>query len=162
MVPLDLSALARDVAYELRATQPDRRVEIVIADGLTALGDATLIRAALVNLLSNAWKFTGKTDAPRIELGRHDDGRRLVTFFVVDNGAGFAMDSAANLFTPFQRMHRQDEFPGTGVGLATVQRIVVRHGGRIWAQSEPNRGATFYFSLPPVDTESRPHGQDHQ
>src|SRR4029077_21108147 len=136
---------AQNVAAQLQKAQPGRQVEIVIAAGMFADGDARLLRIALENLLGNAWKFTGKRAEPRIEVGvtSGDDG----AFFVRDNGAGFDMAYASKLFGAFQRLHSTDEFEGTGIGLATVQRIVNRHGGRIWAISEVDRGATFFFTL---------------
>jgi signal transduction histidine kinase len=148
MSPLDLSQLAMEVAREVRETQPEREAEIVVAEGMTAHGDPTLLRAALTNLIGNAWKFTGKTDKPRIEVGRTQNENGHTVFFVADNGAGFDMEYAEKLFAPFQRFHGAEEFPGTGVGLATVQRILARHGGGIWAKSARGQGATFYFTLP--------------
>lgn len=148
--PVDLSALAREVAAEL----PDPRrprladVEVVVADGMRALGDPGLLRIVLSNLLRNAWRFTGKAAAPRIEVGRTEGEDGGAVFYVRDNGAGFDMAHAARLFEPFQRLHRAEEFPGTGLGLAMCQRIVRRHGGRIWAEGAVGRGATFFFTLP--------------
>ena len=146
-VPLDLSALAAGIGAELRQAHPDRQVEFVVAPALATRADPILIRVALANLLANAWKFSAKQARPRIELGaiRHD-GQSV--FFVRDNGAGFDMAYAAKLFSPFQRLHGQQEFEGTGVGLATVQRIIHRHGGRIWADAQVGRGASFHFTLP--------------
>lgn len=141
---VDLAALAREVVDFLRASHPDRPVEFVCPDSLPVRGDARLLRAAIENLLSNAWKFTGKRAAPHVELGRDDDG-----FFVRDNGAGFDMGSVHRLFNPFSRLHRAVDFEGTGVGLATVQRIIRRHGGRIWADAEVDGGATFHFTISP-------------
>ena len=141
--PVDLSGLAQNVAAQLQKLQPDRRVDLVIAAGMVIEGDARLLRVALENLLGNAWKFTGKRAEPRIEVGVTSDG----ACFVRDNGAGFDMTYAAKLFGAFQRLHSADEFEGTGIGLATVQRIVNRHGGRIWAIAEVDRGATFHFTL---------------
>jgi signal transduction histidine kinase len=143
---LDLSALAEAILADLRQVQPERDVEACIQPGLEVEGDPRLLRVMLENLLSNAWKFTGKTAGARIEMGRSEDGGDRI-YFVQDNGAGFDMAHADKLFGAFQRLHGVDEFPGTGVGLASVQRIVHRHGGRIWAQSEPGRGATFSFTL---------------
>jgi signal transduction histidine kinase len=143
---VDLTRLAKEVSQDLRAAEPARTIEIVIEEGLTAVGDAVLLRAVLSNLLGNAWKFTARRSDPRIEVGRfpsEDTG----TFFVRDNGAGFDMRHADKLFGVFQRLHRQDEFQGTGVGLATVERIVARHGGRVWAEGRVGEGATFFFSL---------------
>lgn len=144
---IDLSGLGRTVADELRAATPDRATEILISDGLAARGDPRLLRIVLENLLGNAWKFTAKTSSPRIEFGARNEGRERV-FFVRDNGAGFEMQYAGKLFAPFQRLHRVAEYPGTGIGLATVQRIIHRHGGRVWAEAETGRGATFFFTLP--------------
>ena len=144
---VDLSAVAREVAERLHASEPDRAVEIDVHEGLSADADPRLARALLENLLGNAWKFTTKAHAPRIELGASaKEGARA--FFVRDNGAGFDMAFANKLFSPFQRLHTADEFPGTGIGLATVQRIVHRHGGRVWAEGIVDRGATFYFTFP--------------
>lgn len=142
---VDLSGLARSVAAQLRRAQPDRRIEIVIAAGMVVDGDARLLRIALENLLGNAWKFTGRSAEPRIELGVTSGGDSA--YFVRDNGAGFDMAYASKLFGAFQRLHSADEFEGTGIGLATVQRIINRHGGRIWAIGEVDRGATFCFTL---------------
>ena len=119
-----------------------------IEPGLIAQGDAHLLRAALVNLLSNAWKFTGKTANAKIEFGAMRNADGATDFFVRDNGVGFDMTYADKLFGTFQRLHAMDEFPGTGVGLATVQRIVHRHGGQVHGAGVPGRGATFYFTLP--------------
>ncbi|MBI4329770.1 MAG: hypothetical protein HY673_00645 [Chloroflexi bacterium] len=144
--PVDLSAIARDVAAGLQRMQPDRRVEFVISDGLIVNGDAVLLRAVLENLLGNAWKFTGKKPGAGIEFSATPvDGG--TAYFVRDNGAGFDMDYAHKLFVPFQRLHSAEEFKGTGIGLATVQRIVQRHGGKVWAEGAVGRGATFFFTL---------------
>jgi PAS domain S-box-containing protein len=141
---VDLSALAREVAAGLRASQPERTAEIVAQESLHAEVDARLARALLENLLGNAWKFTSKVPDTRIEFGADpDDG----SFFVRDNGAGFDMAYAKKLFAPFHRLHTVAEFPGTGIGLATVQRIVHRHGGRIWAEGVVDAGATIHFTL---------------
>jgi PAS domain S-box-containing protein len=143
---VDLSAMAKDIARELRIGTPERQVEFVIADGLVVDGDAWLLRIALENLLGNAWKFTGKSTPARIEFGvtEHED---VLAYFVRDNGAGFDMSYADKLFGAFQRLHTTEEFPGTGIGLATVQRIVHRHGGHTWAEGRVGQGATFYFTL---------------
>jgi len=143
----DLTAVARTVANQLAAGEPQRQVEVVIEEGLIACVDPQLGRNLLDNLLGNAWKFTSKASPARIEVGSTEK-EGLPTFFVRDNGAGFDMAHAGRLFTPFQRLHTVTEFPGTGIGLATAQRIVHRHGGRIWAEGIVNRGATFYFTLP--------------
>jgi signal transduction histidine kinase len=143
---IDLTRMAAEIAAQLSATSPERDTRFTIAPGLTAVGDLGLLRVAMENLLGNAWKFTGKTAAGVIEIGaEQQDGQN--TFFVRDNGAGFDMKYASKLFGPFQRMHEESNFPGTGIGLATVQRIIRRHGGRIWATAAVGRGATFYFAL---------------
>ncbi len=143
---VDLTGLARSVAEQLREAQPERQVEFQVADGLSAYGDPRLLRIALENLLGNAWKFSSRTAGAVVEFGvMRDDGEDV--YFVRDNGAGFDMNYASKLFGAFQRLHDVREFEGTGIGLATVQRIVRRHGGRVWAEGEPGRGATFYFTL---------------
>jgi signal transduction histidine kinase len=145
--PVDLSAQTREIAAELRRSQPERDVEFVIADGLTANGDARLLRLALENLLGNSWKFTSREERARIEFGSTAlEGRERV-YFVRDNGVGFDETYAGKLFGAFQRLHGAAEFEGTGIGLATVQRIVRRHGGRVWAEGEVGEGATFFFTL---------------
>ena len=144
--PVDLSQIAHFVVEELRRTSPQRAVEVTIEPGLRVVGDPRLLRQVLENLLSNAWKYTARCETASIGLGsRQQDGRRV--FEVRDNGAGFDMRSADRLFGLFQRLHSQSEFPGTGVGLASVQRIVRRHGGDIWAESAPGQGASFSFTL---------------
>jgi light-regulated signal transduction histidine kinase (bacteriophytochrome) len=143
---VDLSALARTIVAQLGRSEPDRHVECVIAEGVTASADAALLRLVLENLLGNAWKFTSKQPAPRIEFGTVSSNGS-VAYVVRDNGVGFDMAHASKLFGAFQRLHSATEFPGTGIGLATVQRIVHRHGGRVWASAEPGRGASFYFTL---------------
>jgi signal transduction histidine kinase/PAS domain-containing protein len=144
---VDLSSVAREIAGSLQRRDPNRVVEWVIATELSARADGRLLRIAIENLLGNAWKFTGKRERARIEFGVEcrPDGP---VYFVRDNGAGFDMNYAGKLFQAFQRLHTTAEFPGHGIGLATVQRIIHRHGGRVWAESEVNHGATFYFSLP--------------
>jgi PAS domain S-box-containing protein len=143
---VDLTQLARQAAGRLRETSPERQVELVVDEGLEAVGDARLLTAALDNLLGNAWKFTGKSPHARVEVGRQTlEGNPV--FFVRDNGVGFEQAYAQKLFGAFQRLHSTTEFDGSGIGLATVQRIVRRHGGRVWAQGEVGRGATFYFTL---------------
>jgi signal transduction histidine kinase len=145
---VDVSLIARQVAAELASRQAGA-VDLAIEDGLTAHADARLVTVLLENLIGNAWKFSGKQDRPRIEVGRAVAPRRA--FFVRDNGAGFNMAYAHRLFAPFQRLHSAAEFEGTGIGLATVQRIVARHGGLIWAEGEPGKGAAFSFTLEPDD-----------
>ena len=143
---VDLSALARAIAAELQQTQPGRQVTFVIAEGLVARGDARLLRVVLENLLNNAWKFTGKLTHAEIAFGStQQDGRPV--YCVHDNGAGFDMAYADKLFGAFQRLHPASEFEGTGIGLATVQRIIHRHGGRVWAEGAVGQGARFYFTL---------------
>jgi PAS domain S-box-containing protein len=146
---VDLSALARTTAARLKDTQGERHVEFSIADGLVTYGDDRLLSVVLENLLGNAWKFTSKQRTARIEFGSSQDAGRPV-YFIRDNGAGFDMAYASKLFGVFQRLHGVNEFEGTGIGLATVQRIIRRHGGRIWAEGEVDRGATFYFTLDEV------------
>ncbi|GAA1039303.1 hypothetical protein GCM10009557_57590 [Virgisporangium ochraceum] len=139
--PVDVTAAARATVEALRRGEPDRAVEVTVADGLRADADADLIRVVLENLIGNAWKYTRRTDAPRIDVGTEDGA-----FLVRDNGAGFPMDHAGNLFRPYGRLHEDHDFPGTGIGLSTVSRIIDRHGGRIWAEGEVGVGATFYFT----------------
>ena len=145
--PVDLGELAQAVGAELHHAEPGRRVQLTVAPGMCVLGDPQLLRVMYENLLGNAWKFTSRRDGAHVACGRREgpDGRPV--FFVRDNGAGFDMDFAGKLFRPFQRLHDESEFPGTGIGLATVQRIVHRHGGRIWAEGRENAGATFFFEL---------------
>lgn len=144
---VDLSAIAHETAEQLRKAQPDRGVRFLIADGLVASGDARLVSVLLENLIGNAWKFTAKRPSATIEVGSASvDGQ--VAFFVRDDGAGFDMAYAGKLFTAFQRLHSRTDFEGTGIGLATVLRIVRRHGGRVWAEGAVDRGATFWFTLP--------------
>jgi PAS domain S-box-containing protein len=144
---VDLSAVFRDVAASLAAAEPDRSVELLFQEAVRAEVDPVLARALAENLLGNAWKFTRNVPVARISFGV-TDGAAGPTYFVRDNGAGFDMAFAGKLFAPFQRLHTVDEFPGTGIGLATVQRIVHRHGGRVWAEGAVDAGATFHFTLP--------------
>jgi two-component system, sensor histidine kinase and response regulator len=143
---LDITNLAREIVDEVRAENPDRKVKVPVAEGMTASGDKRLLRILLANLINNAWKFTGPEEAPKIEIGREivDGESRL---FVRDNGVGFDMIYAHRLFGAFQRLHSQSDFPGAGIGLATARRIVNRHGGRIWAEGAVGEGATFYFVI---------------
>lgn len=143
---IDLSAIAGSIVDELRRAEPQRQVQFTCAGPLAADGDERLMRVALENLLGNAWKFTGKVAEAKLELGvASKDG--APAYFVRDNGAGFDMSHANKLFGPFQRLHAMNEFAGTGIGLATVQRIIHRHGGRVWAEAQVGQGATFYFTL---------------
>jgi light-regulated signal transduction histidine kinase (bacteriophytochrome) len=144
---VDLSQLARAAIEELRKADESRTVEIAIEDGLVAQGDARLLRIVLDNLLGNAWKYTRKTERPRVGFGAKTL-QRETCYFVSDNGVGFDPAHADRLFAPFQRLHSDQEFAGTGIGLATVQRIVHRHGGKVWAEASEGEGATFYFRLP--------------
>jgi PAS domain S-box-containing protein len=144
---VDLSSLVRETARHLASEEPGRHIELVVQETPTAELDPVLARALVENLLANAWKFTSKIGNARVEFGATENKTSCV-FFVRDNGAGFDMAYANKLFGPFQRLHTVDEFPGTGIGLATVQRIVLRHGGRVWAEGAVDRGATFYFELP--------------
>ncbi len=143
---VDLSALAAEICGELSERQRRRCIECAITPGITVVGDPALLRIVLVNLFDNAWKFTSKTQAARVEFGQREiNGRRAI--FVRDNGAGFDMTYRDKLFHPFQRLHDEQDFSGTGIGLATVERIITRHGGRVWAEGAPNRGACIYFTL---------------
>jgi signal transduction histidine kinase len=148
MAPVDLTALCREVIDGLHLADPQRNVEVSLEDGLQCTGDAGLLRQMLVNLLGNAWKFTSRTPQARIRIGREPGATGpAAAFFVQDNGAGFDMKFAGRLFLPFERLHGDHDFPGTGIGLATVQRIVARHGGRIWAEAVPEQGATFHVEI---------------
>ncbi len=153
--PVDLTALAKELAEELQRSEPQRQVSINIEPGLAAEADATLARIVLGNLLSNAWKYTGRRAAARIEVAAEalPDGHKV--YLVRDNGAGFEMEFAGNLFKPFHRLHREDEFPGTGVGLAAVARAVERMGGKVWAEGAVGEGATFRFTLDPRAANAR-------
>ncbi len=146
LAPVNLSALAVSIAEDLKKSDPIRDVRINIAEGLIADGDPVMLRAALENLLGNAWKFSARRATARVDFGMQQTTGKPV-FFVRDNGAGFDMVNVNKLFAPFQRLHPGKEYPGIGIGLATVQRIIHRHGGEIWAEAEPDKGATFYFTL---------------
>jgi light-regulated signal transduction histidine kinase (bacteriophytochrome) len=144
---VDLTQMSREILEELRSNEPGRQVDCCVADDLTVHADPALLHIVLDNLLRNAWKFTSKNPQTRIEVGAgQENGTGF--FFVRDNGAGFDMSHAGKLFGPFQRLHAADEFQGTGIGLATVQRVIHRHGGKVWARAAVGAGATFYFSLP--------------
>ena len=145
-VRVDLSQIAAEVIDERARAEPAHRVAVSIAPDCTAHGDPQLLRVLMQNLLENAWKYSAKQPAPTIEFGRETiDGEPV--FFVRDNGVGFDMKYADRLFSPFQRLHKPEEFEGTGIGLATVARIVRRHGGRVWAEAETGKGAIFRFTL---------------
>jgi len=143
---VDLTDLAARIVGDLRGQSPERTVDAVIAAGMTVQGDPRLVRIALENLIGNAFKFTARRDGACVEIGQTAASAPAV-FYVRDNGAGFDPAYASRLFGPFQRLHSASEFPGTGIGLATVRRIVHRHGGRAWAEGKPGRGACVYFTL---------------
>lgn len=156
LAPVDLSAIARDLAATLEREPSGRSVQWAIEPGLSLRADPALMRIALQNLLANAWKFTGKAEAPVIRVGAlQRDGR--TRYFVADNGVGFDMKYADRLFGAFQRLHHAGDFPGTGIGLAIVQRIIRRHGGEIRAEAKEGEGAAFYF-----DVKESEHGSDEQ
>lgn len=142
----NLSQIATEAAATVRDRYPGRQVNLVIEPGMSVHGDTRLLRIAMENLLDNAWKYTSTTQSPRVTVGMQATGNGNV-YFVRDNGVGFDMAYSAKLFGPFQRLHAESQFPGTGIGLVTVQRIVSRHGGRIWAEAQLDHGATFYFTL---------------
>jgi len=143
---VDLAELAREIAADLQATQPERNVTWVTAPSMVVKADAAMLRIALNNLLGNAWKFTSKTSLPRIEFGAKNENGSML-YYVNDNGAGFDMAYAGKLFGAFQRLHTDRDFEGTGIGLALVQRIIHRHGGKVWGEGIVGKGATFYFTL---------------
>jgi PAS domain S-box-containing protein len=145
---LDLATMARAIVDELRRIEPERNVECILPEKLSARGDERLIQAVLENLLGNAWKFTSRRKHARIEIGQASAPEGETVLFVRDNGAGFSMEHVDKLFHAFQRLHSVQEFPGNGIGLATVQRIIRRHGGKVWAEGAVEKGATFYFTLP--------------
>jgi signal transduction histidine kinase len=146
-VPVDLTHMAREIADDLRSETPARVADFRIGTGMEAMGDPALLRVVLENLLGNAWKFTSKNEKTVIDfsVGKTEDGATV--YSLRDNGSGFDMAYAAKLFAPFQRLHEHDEFPGSGIGLATVERIVRRHNGRVWAESTSGNGAVFFFTL---------------
>ncbi|MEW6303665.1 MAG: ATP-binding protein [Verrucomicrobiota bacterium] len=150
---IDLSEMARHFGSTLQAAARDRRVDFQVQDGLVAEGDPVLVGVVLENLLSNAWKYSSKRDVARVEFGAQVQADGSTAYYVRDNGAGFDMNYVHKLFTPFQRLHRQDEFPGHGIGLATVARIIHRHGGKLRAEGEVDKGAAFYFTLCPPPTQ---------
>ena len=140
---IDLTEMVRSLTVEVASRDPDRKAEFIIRDGITAWGDTKLLRAALLNLIENAWKYTRKREVARIEFAVQPGP----VYLLRDNGAGFEMSDAGRLFHPFQRLHKESEFEGTGIGLATVERIIRRHGGQIWAEGAVDSGAVFYFTL---------------
>jgi signal transduction histidine kinase len=144
---VDLSAIASETADELARSLPQRAVEWEIEEAMQVQGDAQLLRMALDNLMGNAWKYTARQACPRVRVGSLGQADGTRTYFIEDNGAGFDMSHAKRLFQPFERLHHEPDFPGNGVGLSAARRIIQRHGGSIWARSEPGRGATFYFTL---------------
>jgi light-regulated signal transduction histidine kinase (bacteriophytochrome) len=144
--PISLSQVAAEAAAAIRERHPKREVQLEIAPDMAVNADARLLRIALENLLSNAWKYTSRA-APAIVSVGMQAGENGPVYFVRDNGVGFDMKYADKLFVPFQRLHPEAEFPGSGIGLVTVQRIIARHGGRVWAEAKPDEGATFYFTL---------------
>ena len=146
--PVDLSQIAADAASAVKERYPERLVAVEIAPEMPAHGDTRLLRIAFENLLDNAWKYTAHANPARVVVG-YQQVEAGTVYFVRDNGVGFDMQYAGKLFAPFQRLHPESQFPGTGIGLVTVQRIVARHGGRIWVEAQPNAGATFYFTLAP-------------
>lgn len=158
LVDADLADISRRIVQRLRDDEPAREVEIKIAPTIAARCDTGLMTVVIENLLNNAWKYTSKKDHAAIEVGARAQADGSLCYFVSDNGAGFDPSLADRLFSPFQRLHEAKDFPGNGVGLATVQRIVHRHGGRIWAESEEGRGATFFFTCPSVDSQKKEGG----
>ena len=146
--PVNLTSLAHGIVTHLRIAEPGRNVDVVIADDLVVQADGALMRIVLENLLNNAWKFTALQETARVEFGATQETDGSTTYFVRDNGTGFDMAYANKLFNPFQRLHGEKEFPGHGIGLATVGRIIQRHGGRVWLEGVVDKGATCYFTLP--------------
>ncbi len=159
---VDLTAMAKEIVAGLAFAHPERQVRVVIAEGLVAWGDAAFLRVVLENLIGNAWKFTSRHVTATIEVGTVRDSQLAedgqAVYFVRDDGAGFDQAYVGKLFAPFQRLHSLNEFEGSGIGLATVQRIIARHGGNVWAEGEVERGATFYFSLP--QREGKEHAEE--
>jgi light-regulated signal transduction histidine kinase (bacteriophytochrome) len=151
---VDLSRLAAEVVEQIRAGEPGRAVQVTIAPSVAGRGDEQLLRLLLQNLLGNAWKYTRRAQNAHIEFGGTAQGGETV-YYVRDNGAGFDMAYADKLFKPFQRLHRAEEFEGSGVGLATVARVIQRHAGRVWAEGREGEGATFYFTLNAPEAEAR-------
>jgi light-regulated signal transduction histidine kinase (bacteriophytochrome) len=150
MSQLNLTAMADEIMADLKQQQPDRTVDIKIEPALEVYGDKALMQVVLENLLGNAWKYTSKTPNAEIKFGLKNPGPNPI-YYIKDNGAGFDQKYVENLFKPFQRLHTKESFEGTGVGLATVSRVIGRHGGLIWAEGETEKGACFYFSLPKAE-----------
>ena len=148
--PVDLTAICQEHLDSLLQADPGRTVEVIVAPGVTVLGDESLLKILMANLINNAWKYSSRTGQARIEFGVMTDGP-VPVYFVRDNGTGFDMKDVDKLFRVFTRLHDPTQFSGSGIGLATVQRIITRHGGRIWAEGEVGRGATFFFTLAPED-----------
>jgi two-component system sensor kinase len=145
--PVDMTALVRSIIHDLTLPDPRRQMQITLRDLPVARGDAAMLRQVFANLISNALKFTRSAAVPVIEIGGHEEGSEAI-YFVRDNGVGFDMKYSHKLFKVFQRLHKPEEFEGTGVGLAIIQRVVNRHGGRVWAESAVNAGACFFVALP--------------
>jgi len=150
---VNLSTLAISITQDLQRNQPERQATFIIGENLTTIGDKQLLHVMLENLIGNSWKFTGKKDDPTIEFNSTNNNGKSV-YYVKDNGAGFDMEYTDKLFGAFQRLHSTHEFEGTGIGLANVQRIIHRHGGRVWAEGSIDQGATFYFTLQPQSEQS--------
>lgn len=144
---VNLSMMAQDIADNLHETQPERQVEFSVQEGIEVQGDYRLLHIVLENLLGNAWKFTSTHSSAHIEFGLQQQ-EEIPVYFIHDDGAGFDMKYSQKLFGAFQRLHTVNEFPGTGVGLATVQRVIHKHGGNVWAEGEVEKGSTFYFTIP--------------
>jgi light-regulated signal transduction histidine kinase (bacteriophytochrome) len=144
---VDLGALACEIFGELCMSEPERKIEVLVQKGCKVTGDSNLLKIVLNNLIGNAWKFTRKKDNPRIEFGSRDDNGHTI-YFIKDNGAGFDMAKAQDIFQPFKRLHLESEFSGTGIGLAIVEKVIKKHGGKIWAESQSGFGATFFFTIP--------------
>ena len=142
-----MAQLAASIVDDLRAAAPERAVSVQVDGPMPVRADLRLLRLMLANLIGNAWKFTARTAAARIEVGSSVSAEGERVFHVRDNGAGFDMDASSRLFIPFQRLHSQEQFPGHGIGLANVARVIGLHGGRVWVQSAPQQGATFFFTL---------------
>ena len=148
LVEVNLSEVAKDVILQLQAEEPQKSVNFKVLDGIKVIGDSRLLRLAIENLIKNSWKFSKNVTSPKIEFGADLNDKSKVICFVKDNGIGFDMAHSKNLFRAFHRLHSESEYKGTGIGLATVHKIISRHGGKIWAEAQPGLGAQFYFELP--------------